>query len=508
MPSTSGPQSISDSDYGVIEFSKEDVEALVNEKLRIKNNFNYKLEGNYVTQLEILKKSMMKAKEDELNTIIMELRKNLEALQEKFTKEEVDKLEVLDSLSREKDSTIAAERFQVSLSEDLKRTQQDNASTNQKATNETPKNVEHEKAAAMENLSKLRGHYTSGQEQLTLSRGGDLQDPSAPTKTLDLPSSLEVGPATSSNGENAAALYSARSILTIAFQFPFESNLQDNVASMACQYVRSVISSVQRVAMAISPSGSGPTVGSKLSPTSPEAVTLAHWICQSYSYRSGAELLGAESTSSKGVLKSLWHHQDVILCCSLKDVPVFTFASLYVCESGWARYARDYSSCFARYQGVGGIMELTPGYLPAVYSAVKKAGGLCIDDELQSGFARTRSHFWGFEAHGVVPDIVNMAKGIGNRIPLGAVVTTPEIAKVLAHRSYFNTFGGNPVCTAAGLAVLNVIEKEKLQENALTVGSYLKQRLVSLKDKFEIIGDVRGRGPMLGVELVKKIVKQ
>ncbi|GFP89974.1 kinesin-3 [Phtheirospermum japonicum] len=235
LPPTSGPPSISDSDYGVIEFHKEDVEALVNEKLRIKNNFNYKekiekmmdyikrlkqcikwfqqLEGNYVTQQEKLKsllesaekkcndmESMMKAKEDELNTIIMELRKNLEALQEKFTKEEVDKLEALDSLSREKDSRIAAERLQVSLSEDLKRTQQDNASTNQKihslndmykrlqeyntslqqynsrlqselqATNDTLKNVEHEKAAAVENLSKLRGHYTSVQEQLTLSR--------------------------------------------------------------------------------------------------------------------------------------------------------------------------------------------------------------------------------------------------------------------------------------------------------------------------------------------------
>ncbi|KAL3616229.1 hypothetical protein CASFOL_039619 [Castilleja foliolosa] len=154
-------------------------------------------------------------------------------------------------------------------------------------------------------------------------------------------------------------------------------------------------------------------------------------------------------------------------------------------------------------QGVGGIMELAPGYLPAVYSTIKKAGGLCIADEVQTGFARTGSHFWGFEAHGVVPDIVTIAKGLGNGIPIGAVVTTPEIAKVLAHRTYFNTFGGNPVCTAAGLAVLNVIEKEELQENAFAVGSYLKQRLESLKDKYKIIGDVRGRGLMLGVEFVK-----
>ncbi|XP_077239183.1 alanine--glyoxylate aminotransferase 2 homolog 3, mitochondrial-like [Tasmannia lanceolata] len=153
-------------------------------------------------------------------------------------------------------------------------------------------------------------------------------------------------------------------------------------------------------------------------------------------------------------------------------------------------------------QGVGGISELAPGYLPAVYRSIKEAGGLCIADEVQSGFARTGSHFWGFESHGVVPDIVTMAKGIGNGLPLGALVTTPEIAQVLTHRNYFNTFGGNPVCTAGGHAVLKVIEKEKLQENAFIVGSYLKERLQSLQEKHEIIGDVRGRGLMLGVELV------
>ncbi|MBA0827530.1 hypothetical protein Goarm_012307 [Gossypium armourianum] len=153
-------------------------------------------------------------------------------------------------------------------------------------------------------------------------------------------------------------------------------------------------------------------------------------------------------------------------------------------------------------QGVGGIIELAPGYLPAAYNIIKKAGGLCIADEVQGGFGRTGSHFWGFENHGVVPDIVTMAKGIGNGIPLGAVITTPEIAEVLTRRNYFNTFGGNPVCTAAGLAVLNVIEKEKLQDNAFVVGSYLKERLIALKNKHDLIGDVRGRGLMLGVELV------
>lgn len=153
-------------------------------------------------------------------------------------------------------------------------------------------------------------------------------------------------------------------------------------------------------------------------------------------------------------------------------------------------------------QGVGGIVELSPGYLPLVYERVRKAGGLCIADEVQAGFARVGSHFWGFETHGVIPDIVTMAKGIGNGIPLGAVVTTPEIAQVLTMRCYFNTFGGNPFCTAGGLAVLKVLEKERLQENAFAVGSYLKDRLRALQEKHDIIGDVRGTGFMLGVELV------
>ncbi|KAJ8650825.1 hypothetical protein MRB53_003848 [Persea americana] len=151
-------------------------------------------------------------------------------------------------------------------------------------------------------------------------------------------------------------------------------------------------------------------------------------------------------------------------------------------------------------QGVGGILELAPGYLPAVYDSTRNVGGLCIADEIQSGFARTGSHFWGFEAHGVVPDIVTMAKGIGNGLPIGAVVTTPEIAQVLTQRSYFNTFGGNPVCTAGGLAVLRVLEKEKLQENACTVGSYLKKRLKSLQEKHENEDEKKGgarRSPLM-----------
>ncbi|KAF3552393.1 hypothetical protein DY000_02003861 [Brassica cretica] len=169
------------------------------------------------------------------------------------------------------------------------------------------------------------------------------------------------------------------------------------------------------------------------------------------------------------------------------------------------KYARDVHDLIqfgTSGQGVGGIVELAPGYLPAAYDIVRRAGGVCIADEVQSGFARTGTHFWGFQSHDVIPDIVTMAKGIGNGIPLGAVVTTPEIAGVLSRRFYFNTFGGNPMCTAAGHAVLRVIQEEKLQENAFLVGSHLKRRLTQLKDKYELIGDARGRGLMLGVEFV------
>ncbi|KAI3431092.1 uncharacterized protein J3R85_008010 [Psidium guajava] len=153
-------------------------------------------------------------------------------------------------------------------------------------------------------------------------------------------------------------------------------------------------------------------------------------------------------------------------------------------------------------QGVGGAVELAPGYLKLVYDMVHKAGGLCIADEVQTGFGRTGSHYWGFETQGVIPDIVTMAKGIGNGLPLGAVVTTPEIASVMAQKIQFNTFGGNPVCSAGGHAVLRVLDKEKRQEHCADVGSHLTARLRDLQERYDIIGDLRGRGLMLGIELV------
>jgi alanine-glyoxylate transaminase/(R)-3-amino-2-methylpropionate-pyruvate transaminase len=154
-------------------------------------------------------------------------------------------------------------------------------------------------------------------------------------------------------------------------------------------------------------------------------------------------------------------------------------------------------------QGVGGSVVFPEGYLKEAYAQTRAFGGLCIADEVQAGFGRTGTHFWGFETQGAMPDIVTMAKGIGNGCPLAAVVTTPEIAQSLATRIHFNTFGGNPVSMAQGRAVLRVIEKEGLQKNSLEIGAQLTEGFHRLAAKHNLIGDIRGKGLMLGVELVK-----
>ena len=150
----------------------------------------------------------------------------------------------------------------------------------------------------------------------------------------------------------------------------------------------------------------------------------------------------------------------------------------------------------------GGQIELPPGYLAAAYRHAREAGAVCIADEVQVGFGRVGTHFWGFQTQGVVPDIVTMGKPIGNGHPLAAVVTTPEIAASFANgMEYFNTFGGNPVSSRIGLAVLDVIRDEGLQERARRVGERLAVGLAQLSDRHEIVGDVRGLGLFLGIEL-------
>ncbi|XP_051137577.1 homeobox-leucine zipper protein ATHB-8-like isoform X1 [Andrographis paniculata] len=153
-------------------------------------------------------------------------------------------------------------------------------------------------------------------------------DASSPNRTLDLASTLEVGPSGNrSSGDQSRSSGSSKSVMTIAFQFAYEMHLQDNVAAMARQYVRSIISSVQRVALALSPSRLCPNAAAQPPPGSPEAETLARWIFESYRFFLGVELLKPVAEGSDSVLKSLWQHSDAVLCCSMKALPVFTFAN-------------------------------------------------------------------------------------------------------------------------------------------------------------------------------------
>lgn len=154
-------------------------------------------------------------------------------------------------------------------------------------------------------------------------------------------------------------------------------------------------------------------------------------------------------------------------------------------------------------QGVSGVKEFPKYYLQKAYELIKSNNGLFISDEVQTGFGRTGDNFWGFEMHGIIPDIVTMAKGIANGFPMGAVVTTPEIAQVLTKASHFNTFGGNPIGCAIASSVLDIIKTEELQENAKEMGNYLLTSLSKLREEFEIVGDVRGKGLMIGIDLVQ-----
>ncbi len=154
--------------------------------------------------------------------------------------------------------------------------------------------------------------------------------------------------------------------------------------------------------------------------------------------------------------------------------------------------------------GTGGMLTLPDGYLASAYEHVRAAGGVCIADEVQIGFGRVGSHMWAFETQGVVPDIVTLGKPIGNGHPMAAVVTTPEIADAFANgMEYFSTFGGNPVSAAIGLAVLDVIREERLLHNAAVVGDRMMAGLRRIAEHHSIIGDVRGHGLFIGVEMVR-----
>jgi alanine-glyoxylate transaminase/(R)-3-amino-2-methylpropionate-pyruvate transaminase len=153
-------------------------------------------------------------------------------------------------------------------------------------------------------------------------------------------------------------------------------------------------------------------------------------------------------------------------------------------------------------QGYGGIIELPAGYLKAASQIVREAGGILMVDEVQSGFGRTGDSFWAFEKHEVIPEVVIMAKGMGNGFPLGAVVAQRKVADSLDGKFLFHTYGASPMSCSAGRAVLQIIDDEGLQNNAKVVGGALRAMLERLKASHEIIGDVRGRGLMQAIELV------
>lgn len=154
-------------------------------------------------------------------------------------------------------------------------------------------------------------------------------------------------------------------------------------------------------------------------------------------------------------------------------------------------------------QGFGGVVPMPPGYIARAFEIVRAAGGLCIVDEVQTGFGRMGSHYWGFEAHGTVPDIVVLGKGMGNGFPIAGVIARREVAESFTKVRFFNTFGGNPVAVAAARSVLQVIDDEGLRENARVRGEQLLAGLRTLQARHPLIGDVRGTGLILGIEVVQ-----
>ncbi|XP_052444204.1 alanine--glyoxylate aminotransferase 2, mitochondrial [Carassius gibelio] len=243
---------------------------------------------------------------------------------------------------------------------------------------------------------------------------------------------------------------------------------------------------------------------------SPQATGLTSNVSYKYPVPSS---MGCHNTMCPDVFRGLWGGSHC------RDSPVQTIRECS-CSPGHCQandmYMKELKEMFATtvpsriaaffaepIQGVGGAVQFPKDYLKDTYQLVREKGGICIADEVQTGFGRTGSHFWGFQGHDVLPDMVTMAKGIANGFPMGAVVTTAEIARSFGKGVHFNTFGGNPLACAVASSVLDTIKEDKMQENSAEVGTYLLTELAKLRDKYEIIGDVRGKGLQIGVEMVK-----
>ncbi|KAH1010710.1 hypothetical protein HUJ05_004963 [Dendroctonus ponderosae] len=228
---------------------------------------------------------------------------------------------------------------------------------------------------------------------------------------------------------------------------------------------------------------------------------------------SSAGICGFHSTMNPDVYKGIWGgshcregpvQADRSCSCKIAECEAGqNYLNQFQEELKYEFPANGIAGIFAEsIQGVGGVVQYPTNYIKGVHATVKASGGVFVSDEVQTGFGRTGDHFWGFESHDIEPDIVTMAKGIGNGFPLAAVATTAEVAQSLTKATHFNTFGGNPISSIVGLTVLNIIEEENLQENSKKVGTHLLLELEKLKEHSANVGDVRGQGLMIGVELV------
>eukprot|EP00760_Papus_ankaliazontas_P001539 PhM_4_TR10501/c0_g1_i1/m.106093/K00827/AGXT2; alanine-glyoxylate transaminase / (R)-3-amino-2-methylpropionate-pyruvate transaminase len=208
---------------------------------------------------------------------------------------------------------------------------------------------------------------------------------------------------------------------------------------------------------------------------------------------------------AKAMVPDPYHHWAAIefgaTPAQVRDIAVKDLRSMVENEVGASNVAAFIAE---RYQGVGGTVPLADGYLPEAYKIIRdECGGLCASDEVQCGFGRLGSHYWGFESAGVTPDFVTMAKSLGNGIPIGAVAARREIAQSVASTLHFNTYGGNPVSSRVACEVMQIIEDDNLQAHCGEMGDLFLAGMRSLQDKYEIIGDVRGQGLLLGMEFVK-----
>ncbi|KAL3078187.1 hypothetical protein niasHS_012074 [Heterodera schachtii] len=197
---------------------------------------------------------------------------------------------------------------------------------------------------------------------------------------------------------------------------------------------------------------------------------------------------GDECQCQRGKCCALDYHLDELTDCLRHDFPSTTGPAAMIAEP---------------IQGIGGTVQFPEGYLKRAFDEIHARGGLRICDEVQTGFGRLGTHFWGFQSQNAVPDIVTMAKGMANGFPMGAVITTKEIgAKLMEGGRYFNTFGGNPLACTVAKAVLEVIDEEGLQQNCLKIGNFLLSELCRIDSR--LLGDIRGKGLMIGIELVEE----